>query len=109
MNDILVDECFSVASRKLGNLLGKVAANKHFQRIAGLKPVAGVIEKLSHAEIGAKVELTSFSGMMTVSELTIERQSINLHSSLSFRSTFRHHPVIVSGKTLLFFSWNRVE
>jgi hypothetical protein len=47
--------------------LQKVASNKHFQRFAALKPVAGVIEKLSNAEVGAKVELTSFSGMMTVS------------------------------------------
>jgi hypothetical protein len=43
-----------------------VAANKHFQRFAALKPVASVIEKLSNAEVGAKVELTSFSGIMTV-------------------------------------------
>jgi hypothetical protein len=46
--------------------LQKVASNKHFQRFAALKPVAGVIEKLSNAEVGAKVELTSFSGMMTI-------------------------------------------
>ena len=57
---------FSAASRILCTLLQKVAANKHFQRFAALKPVAGVIEKLSNAEVGAKVELTSFSGMMTV-------------------------------------------
>ncbi len=44
-----------------------MAANKHFQRFAALKPVASVIEKLSNAEVGAKVELTSFSGIMTVS------------------------------------------
>ncbi|CAF1297314.1 unnamed protein product [Adineta ricciae] len=56
----------NAASRKLGTLLQKVAANKHFQRFAALKPVAGVIEKLSNAEVGAKVELTSFSGMMTI-------------------------------------------
>ncbi len=43
-----------------------MAANKHFQRFAALKPVASVIEKLSNAEVGAKVELTSFSGIMTV-------------------------------------------
>jgi hypothetical protein len=47
-------------------LLTKIASSKHFQRFAALKPVAGVIEKLSNAEVGAKVELTSFSGMMTV-------------------------------------------
>jgi hypothetical protein len=56
----------NAASRKLGTLLQKVASNKHFQRFAALKPVAGVIEKLSNAEVGAKVELTSFSGMMTI-------------------------------------------
>jgi len=56
----------NAASRKLGTLLTKVAANKHFQRFAALKPVAGVIEKLSNAEVGAKVELTNFSGMMTI-------------------------------------------
>ncbi|CAF1200450.1 unnamed protein product [Adineta steineri] len=56
----------NAAARKLGALLTKVAANKHFQRFAALKPVAGVIEKLSNAEVGAKVELSSFSGMMTI-------------------------------------------
>jgi len=56
----------NAAARKLGALLTKVAANKHFQRFAALKPVAGVIEKLSNAEVGAKVELTNFSGMMTI-------------------------------------------
>jgi hypothetical protein len=50
----------------LGTLLQKVAANKHFQRFAALKPVAGVIEKLSNAELGANIELTNFSGIMTV-------------------------------------------
>ncbi|CAF1508747.1 unnamed protein product, partial [Adineta steineri] len=39
---------------------------KHFQRFAALKPVAGVIEKLSNAEVGANIELMSFSGMMTI-------------------------------------------
>ncbi|CAF2523217.1 unnamed protein product [Rotaria sp. Silwood2] len=56
----------NAASRKLGTLLTKVATNKHFQRFAALKPVVGVIEKLSNAEIGANVELTSFSGIMTI-------------------------------------------
>ncbi len=59
----------SAASRKLGTLLTKVAASKHFQRFAALKPVASVIEKLSNAEVGAKVELTSFSGLMTVNTM----------------------------------------
>ncbi|CAF3585433.1 unnamed protein product [Rotaria socialis] len=54
------------ASRKLGTLLTKLATNKHFQRFAALKPVVGVIEKLSNAELGANVELTSFSGIMTI-------------------------------------------
>jgi len=57
---------FSVAARKLGTLLTKVASNKHFQRFAALKPVAGVIEKLSNAEIGANIELMNISGIMTV-------------------------------------------
>jgi len=56
----------NVASRKLGILLTKVATNKHFQRFAALKPVAGVIEKLSNAEVGVNVELSSFSGIMTI-------------------------------------------
>ncbi|CAF1014154.1 unnamed protein product [Adineta steineri] len=56
----------NAAARKLGILLTKVAANKHFQRFAALKPVAGVIEKLSNAEVGANIELMSFSGMMTI-------------------------------------------
>ena len=66
----------SAAARKLGTLLTKVAANKHFQRFAALKPVAGVLEKLSNAEVGAKVELSSFSGMMTVS-FTLVWTSLN--------------------------------
>ncbi|CAF0887044.1 unnamed protein product [Didymodactylos carnosus] len=56
----------NVASRKLGTLLQKLATSKHFQRFAALKPVAGVIEKLSGTEVGANVELTSFSGVMTI-------------------------------------------
>lgn len=59
-------EIFSLAARRIGTLLTKVAANRHFQRFAALKPVAGVIEKLSNAEIGANIELTNISGMMTV-------------------------------------------
>ncbi|CAF1014628.1 unnamed protein product [Didymodactylos carnosus] len=56
----------NVASRKLGTLLQKLATSKHFQRFAALKPVAGVIEKLSGTEVGVNVELTSFSGVMTI-------------------------------------------
>lgn len=52
--------------------MNKLAANRHVQRIAALKPVAGVIEKLSNAEIGVNIELTNISGMMTVDLLDIE-------------------------------------
>ncbi len=62
---------FSLAARKLGTLLTKVAANKHFQRFAALKPVAGVIEKLSNSEIGANIELMNISGLMTVNIFSI--------------------------------------
>lgn len=58
----------SVASRKLGTLLTKVASNKHFQRFAALKPVADVMEKLSNSELGVNIELLNISGLMTVSE-----------------------------------------
>ena len=57
---------FSVATRKIDTLLTKVAANKHVQRFASFKPVAGVIEKISKAEIGANVAITDLSGVMTV-------------------------------------------
>jgi hypothetical protein len=57
---------YSAAARKIGTLLSKVAANRHVQRFAALKPVADVIEKLSNAEIGANIELTNISGTMTV-------------------------------------------
>ncbi len=57
---------YSVAARKIGTLLTKVAANKHFQRFVALKPVAGVMEKLSNSEVGANIELTNISGIMTV-------------------------------------------
>jgi hypothetical protein len=77
----------------LGTLLQKVASNKHFQRFAALKPVAGVIEKLSNAEVGAKVELTNFSGMMTVSYMKIN----SIFYSRIFRLTFHHRQVIVYG------------
>lgn len=88
----------SAAARKLGSLLTKVAMNKHFQRIAGLKPVTGVIEKLSNAEVGAKVELTSFSGLMTVSFDEKEKKIRKEKSRDHFRLTFLHPPVIVFGK-----------
>ncbi len=60
---------FSAAARKIGTLLTKVAANRHFQRFAALKPVAGVIEKLSNSEIGVNIELTNISGTMIVNIL----------------------------------------
>ena len=90
---------FSVASRKLGTLLTKVASNKHFQRFAALKPVAGVIEKLSNAEVGVNVELMNFSGIMTVrSTLTCTLLVNTLSLSLSLpRSTFPRRLAIASG------------
>ncbi|UJR09422.1 hypothetical protein I4U23_013663 [Adineta vaga] len=56
----------NAAARKIGTLLTKVAANKHVQRFAALKPVAGVIEKLANAEIGANIEIMNLSGLMTI-------------------------------------------
>jgi len=56
----------SAAARKIGSLLTKVAANKHFQRFAAFKPVADVIEKLSNSEVGANIEIMNISGMMTI-------------------------------------------
>ncbi|CAF1252034.1 unnamed protein product [Rotaria sordida] len=56
----------NAAARKLGLILTKVAGNKHFQRFAALKPVAGVIEKLSNADVGAIIELMNFNGIMTI-------------------------------------------
>ena len=84
----------SLAARRIGTLLTKVAANRHFQRFAALKPVAGVIEKLSNAEIGANIELTNISGMMTVMLFSYHFNSI----SFFVRLIFHHHPVIVYGK-----------
>ena len=62
----LSTDTFSAVTRKLGILLTKVAGNKHFQRIAALKPVAGVIEKLSNSDVGANIELMNLNGTMTV-------------------------------------------
>ncbi|CAF0783760.1 unnamed protein product [Adineta ricciae] len=56
----------NVAARKIDSLLTKVAANKHVQRFASFKPVAGVIEKISKAEIGANIAITNLSGIMTI-------------------------------------------
>ena len=64
--NIYLSKKFSTAARKFGALLKSVASNKHVQRFAALKPVAGYIEKLSNAEIGANIELLNISGLMTV-------------------------------------------
>jgi len=65
-----------------------------------LKPVAGAIEKLSNAEVGAKVELSSFSGMMTVNTLESGERSFStiMHVFFFYRLIFHLRQAIVYGE-----------
>lgn len=54
-------------TRKLGTALTNLALNKYFQIFANLPFVKKLFEKFSQQEVGADVEVTSFSGVLTVS------------------------------------------
>ncbi len=54
-------------TRRLGTALTNLALNKYFQIFANLPFVKKLFEKFSQQEVGADVELTSFSGVLTVS------------------------------------------
>lgn len=56
-------------TRKLGTALTNLALNKYFQIFANFPLVRRLFEKFSQEEIGANVEVTSFSGIVTVSYL----------------------------------------
>ncbi len=55
-----------VATRKLGTALTNLALNKYFQFFANLPFVKTLFEKFSQQEVGIDVEVTSFSGVLTV-------------------------------------------
>jgi len=48
--------------------LTNLALNKYFQLFANLPFVRKLFEKFSEKEVGAEVEITSFSGILTVRE-----------------------------------------
>jgi len=54
-------------TRKLGLALNSLALNKYFQMFANIPFVKKLFEKFSEDEVGANVEVTSFSGLLTVS------------------------------------------
>ncbi|CAF1542039.1 unnamed protein product, partial [Didymodactylos carnosus] len=53
-------------TRKLGTMLQNLAENKWFQLIAGFTPVAALFKKLSGKVAGAHIEVTDFSGVLTI-------------------------------------------
>ena len=68
MRNSFFDCCSSRAvARKWGTALTNLALNKYFQIFANLPFVRRLFEKFSQEEIGANVEVTSFSGIVTVS------------------------------------------
>lgn len=61
-------------TRKLGLALTNLAMNKHFQMFANILFVKSLFEKFSEDDVGADIEVTSFSGVLTVS-LSIENNA----------------------------------
>lgn len=61
-------------TRKLGLALTNLAMNKHFQMFANIPFVKSLFEKFSEDDVGADIEVTSFSGVLTVS-LSIENNA----------------------------------
>lgn len=55
-------------TRKLGTALTNLALNKYFQMFANIPFIKGLFEKFSEEEVGADVEITSFSGLLTVND-----------------------------------------
>ncbi len=54
-------------TRKLGLALTSLALNKYFQMFVNIPFIKKLFEKFSEEEVGADVEITSFSGILTVS------------------------------------------
>lgn len=54
-------------TRKVGLSLTNLALNKYFQMFANIPFVKTLFEKFSEKEVGADVEVTGFSGILTVS------------------------------------------
>jgi len=54
-------------TRKLGLALTNLALNKYFQMFVNIPFIKNLLEKFSEEEVGADVEITSFSGVLTVS------------------------------------------
>ncbi|CAF0984973.1 unnamed protein product [Rotaria sordida] len=53
-------------TRKLGLALTNLAMNKYFQMFANIPFVKKLFEKFSEDEVGADIEVTSFSGVLTL-------------------------------------------
>ncbi|CAF0798072.1 unnamed protein product [Adineta steineri] len=53
-------------TRKLGTALTNLALNKYFQFFANLPFIKTLFEKFSQQEVGVDVEVTSFSGVLTL-------------------------------------------
>ncbi|CAF2526768.1 unnamed protein product [Rotaria sp. Silwood2] len=53
-------------TRKLGLALMNLALNKYFQMFANIPFVKKLFEKFSEEEVGANIEITSFSGVLTL-------------------------------------------
>ncbi|CAF0865565.1 unnamed protein product [Adineta ricciae] len=53
-------------TRKLGTALTNLALNKYFQFFANIPFVKNLFQKFSEQEVGADVEVTSFSGVLTL-------------------------------------------
>ncbi|CAF2749352.1 unnamed protein product [Rotaria sp. Silwood2] len=53
-------------TRKLGTILTNLALNKYFQMFVNLPFVKTLFEKFSQQDVGIDVELTSFSGVLTL-------------------------------------------
>lgn len=54
-------------TRKVGLALTSLALNKYFQMIVNIPFVKKLFEKFSEEETGADIEVTGFSGVLTVS------------------------------------------
>ena len=54
-------------TRKVGLSLTNLALNKYFQMFANIPFVKTLFEKFSEKDVGADVEVTGFSGILTVS------------------------------------------
>ena len=82
---------FRAVTRKLGLALTSLATNKYFQMFANIPFVKSLFEKFSEKDAGADIEVTGFSGIITVSNrigssLFAFRHFLVEHSSTTERS-----------------------